>query len=650
MRKGFFLTWAGLAVCGFYPALAQTTPAQEPAKTPAPSVAVPSTTPASDLPSLPGYEMQKGKPNDPMPQDPPAKTVPPPQPPPNLTPSVEPTPFSAYVPYGVPDEYLPKGDPDLSDTNGSAYIPLDSWVYPALERLYGMGFIDTMYLSLRPYTRRSVMHMLRYSGESIMQSDNEQAQDILAQLLAELSAEKPANLTDRGLVFGVHQVYDRAMYINGQTLRDSYHLGQTISNDYGRPYEPGFNNIAGASYLAELGRFSFYARAEYQHAPSSANGYQQPLVDTLNYIDQMPTPVPGRANATIPAGTIAAANPFRIVEAALSFHLLSHEFSIGKSDAWLGPAHGAAFAWTNNAENIYSFRINRVEPLRIPLLSRVLGPVRYDFFYGSLKGHTAPNSPYVHSEQFSFSPTVNFQFGFQRTIIFGGAGHSPVTVSKFFKSFFDFADTTAEEKYSRDDPGARFTTFTASYRLPFVRKYATFYVDSMSHDDVTPISAPRRADIRTGLYLSQIPGLRRLDIRAEGVLTDPRVSRSQGGQFAYFETIQKQGYTNKGYIMGDWIGREAKGGQAWFTYHLAPNEYVELQYLRKKNAKDFIYQGTTQDQVKITAVKRFARKYELNAWVQYEKWEAPIYMPGKQSDTTAAVQFSYYPRLHTNDR
>jgi hypothetical protein len=577
---------------------------------------------------------------------PPPTQVAPPVPPPVTVPStatqpVAPTPFSAYVPYGTPDEDLP------SDHDGSIYIPLDSWVYPALERLYGMGYIDTMFLSLRPYTRRSVMHMLRDSGDDIMQGDNEEAQGILAELLAELSAEKPANLTNRGLVYGVQQVYERGMYIHGHTLNDSYHLGQTLSNDYGRPYEAGFNNIAGASYLAELGRFSFYMRGEYQHTPAANGAYNAALVGFLLNNDEIPAAVAPQINATLPQNHNAY-NPFRIVEGSLSFHVLGHEISGGKSDAWLGPSHGAAFAWTNNAENIYSFRINRVEPMKIPLLSRLLGPLRYDFFYGSLKGHTFPNNPYVHSEQFSFRPTENFQFQFQRTIIFGGAGHSPVTVSKFIKSFFDFNDTSQDVKYSRDDPGARFTTFTASYRLPFVRKYTTFYVDTMTHDDVTPISAPRRADIRTGLYISQIPGLRKLDVRAEGVLTDPRVSRSLNGQFAYYETIQRQGYTNKGFIMGDWIGREAKGGQFWLTYHLAPNEYIEMEYLRKKTAKDFAPLGTTQDQFKITAVKRFARDYELNAWYQYEKWKAPAYLTGTLNNSTIAVQFSYYPKLHTN--
>src|SRR5580698_4178656 len=39
---------------------------------------------------------------------------------------------------------------------GSPYIPLDSWVYPAMLRLYGLGFVDNMFLDLRPWTRASV--------------------------------------------------------------------------------------------------------------------------------------------------------------------------------------------------------------------------------------------------------------------------------------------------------------------------------------------------------------------------------------------------------------------------------------------------------------------------------------------------------------
>ena len=33
-------------------------------------------------------------------------------------------------------------------TQGSPYIPVDSWVYPAVLRLYSMGYIDHVYLGI----------------------------------------------------------------------------------------------------------------------------------------------------------------------------------------------------------------------------------------------------------------------------------------------------------------------------------------------------------------------------------------------------------------------------------------------------------------------------------------------------------------------
>jgi len=553
----------------------------------------------------------------------------------------------------------------MKDTLGSAYIPVDSWVYPEMARLYGMGYLDTAFLSMRPWTRRSAMHMLQESQADILAGDNQEAQAILDVLLRELSAEVPDGSTPRGQVHGVQSVYTRLMGISGNTLNDSYHLGQTIVNDYGRPYQKGFNNITGFSTLNEWWRFSLHVRGEYQHAPS-ATGYSLALSQQLSTIDQIVFAPPNDPQSTIPTGPIAAQNPFRLVEATLSFHLLGHEISGGKSDAWLGPGMGGGMAWSNNAENIYSFRINRVEPLYIPWVSKVFGPMRYDFFYGSLKGHTYPNHPWVHSDTLSFAPTKNFQFGFQRTIIFGGAGHEPVTLHTFLKGFFSLSDTTAAEKFSRDDPGARFSSFNFSYRLPFLRNYVTLYTDSETHDDYTPVSAPRRAGYRPGIYISHFPMAKKIDLRVEGVSTDCSTTICEFGGGNYTETVQRQGYTNKGNIMGDWIGREAKGGQAWLTYHLSGNEWIQLEYLNKKTPKDFIPGGptpvsfntnipqaplpggTTQNSFKVNVLKRVGNDLEINGWVQYERWKAPIYLPGQQSNTAVAVQLTWFPKLHTS--
>lgn len=549
-----------------------------------------------------------------------------------------------------------------TDPLGSTYIPVDSIVYPLAMRLYSMGYLDTAFIAMRPWTRRSLLHMLQKSADDIKYDRNDQAMAILASLQDYLVTETPGNNLTRGAVYGVESVYTRLMGIGGPVLRDSYHLGQTIYNDYGRPYATGFNNVTGFESVNEYGRFSLFVRGEYQHAPAYS-GYSLALATQLSTIDQIPFSGPNDPQDTIPYGsTNNAVNTFALLEAYASFHWWGNEISLGKSDNWWGPGMGGGMAWSNNAENPYTFRVNRVEPLYIPLVSKVTGPMRYDFEIGSLKGHSAPNAPWVESFGFGFKPTKNFDFTFQRTVIWGGKGHGcldpitsvytpcdqPITLHTFLKGFFSFSDTNMFEKYSRDDPGARYSTFTFSYRLPFLRRYVTLYTDSIAHDDVTPPSAPRRAAYRPGFYISHFPGMEKLDFRVEASNTDTSTLRSLGGQFNYYETIQRQGYTNKGIIMGDWVGREAKAGNAWLTYHLSGNEWIQAQYLYKKTPKDFIPGGTTQHQFTIDVVKNLRRDIQLDAWLQYEGWKAPIYMPGQQNNVVVAGQIKFYPQLHTD--
>lgn len=599
---------------------------------------LPSTAPAAPAPQ-PSNPLEQ--PIEVRPAEPPAAA------PVQMTP---PAPVASLPSFNVAD--LPVVEVLHKDHLGSTYIPVDSWVYPEALRLYSMGYLSSAFISMRPWTRRSLLHMLETSSTDITGSGDEQALSIYNRLMAYLSAEVPGpegtvtSQMSRGAVYGLDTAYTRLMGIGGLTLRDSYHLGQTIVNDYGRPYERGFNNLTGFSSVNEWNRFSLYVRGEYQHAPSAA-GYDEALSTLLSNNDEIGYIPPNVPQDTIPAGPIATQNSFRLQEAALSVHWWGHEFSGGKTDAWLGPAMGGAMGWSNNAENIYSFRINRVEPLHIPYVDKLLGPLRYDFFVGSLKGHVFPNSPWAHSEMFSFRPTNNFEFAFQRTVIWGGKGHEPVNLRTFFRSFFSTEDTESnpQDKNSPLDPGARFSDFSFSWRLPFLRRYVTLYTDSIAHDDVTPISAPRRAAYRPGVYLAQLPHLRQMDLRVEAASTDTSTLRSLNGSFNYFEGIQRNGYTNKGFIMGDWIGREAKGGQAWLTYHLSGNEWIQLEYLNKKTPKDFIPFGTTQNQVRLEVVKRLRPDVELDAWYQYEHWIAPIYQTSHQTDNVVSFQVTFYPKL-----
>jgi hypothetical protein len=355
------------------------------------------------------------------------------------------------------------------------------------------------------------------------------------------------------------------------------------------------------------------------------------------------TLLPPKKQATIAAGPIASAARGRFLEAYVSAQLLNHVISFGKQDYWQSPAVGGAMSYSNNAENLYSFRINRIEPLSIPLLSRITGPFRYEFLIGPLKGHTYPIDPWVHVEKVSLRPTVNLEFGFERTVVWGGKGHEPVNLKSFARSFFSLTAPEAGVKNSPRDPGARFGAFDFSYRLPFVRKWLTLYSDSEVHDDVSPIDAPRRAAWRPGLYLSHVPRLPKLDVRAEAAWTDPPVQQSSGGQFMYWEVIQRQAYTNSGQMFGDWVGREGKGAQGWITYHLSGNEWIQLGARNHKAAIDFIPGGTTINDFNVQVVKRIKKDIEIKGNLTIEHWKAPIYLAGPQTVTAATVQVTWFP-------
>ena len=578
---------------------------------------------------------------------------------------------------------------------GSPYIPVDSWVYPAVLRLYGLGFVDHVFLDLRPWTRASLEHMLEETGANIEDAEDDgdptadQAQEIYEALNQFLypDVEGPCR-TNEGNT-RIESVYTVARGISGTPLDDSFHLGSTIVNDYGRPFENGFNNYTGASGYASAGRFVLYLRGEFQGAPSAA-GYSASLAQALSTVDSTlylnaATGLP-YSQTTIPAGPIGTATNGRFLEAYVSAQLLSHVISFGKQDNWLGPAQGGSMAFSNNAQNFYSFEINRIEPLRVPLLSRLTGPFRYEFLVGQLRGHTYmpnpayvadpspdianvtnPGNPFVHVEKLSFRPTENLELGFERTAIWAGEGHSPANIKDFLRSFFSLSSPSAVDKNGPKDPGARFGAFDFSYRLPFMRKWLTLYTDSEVHDDVSPVDAPRRAAYRPGIYLIHVPGIPRLDLRVEAVSTDPSastVSTREYGRFMYWEGIERQGYTNQGQLFGDWIGREDKGGQAWLTYHLSGNEWLQVSARNQKATKDFIPGSTTQtftgagcpltagclvpggttlNDFGFQAVKRIGKNIEVNGNFTVEHWKAPIYLPGEQTVTTTNIQITWFP-------
>jgi hypothetical protein len=124
--------------------------------------------------------------------------------------------------------------------------------------------------------------MLHQSSDRIdSDRNNDEAKEIYLAVLNQVQPDIDSATELRHPSAELDSVYDQVRGISGTSLRDSFHLGKTIVDDFGRPYEPGLNNYAGFSARVEACRFTFYYRGEYQYA-LSAPGYSPSLYTYLS--------------------------------------------------------------------------------------------------------------------------------------------------------------------------------------------------------------------------------------------------------------------------------------------------------------------------------------------------------------------------------
>ena len=521
--------------------------------------------------------------------------------------------------------------PIPAERMGSTYIELDSWIYPAVERLAALNVIDSTFAGIRPWTRMAVYAMVSRAEEP---QQGTEAGILLEALRSEFHREAELQGGRENKAISVDRVYTRTQYISGPPLNDGFHFGQTIVDDFGRPFGEGLQQITGFESRAEAGRFSFFVRGEYQHAPS-VPGYSAQVNQTLANIDV----IPGESFNGVPEQ-----NVFRLLDTYVSFNLLSNEISVGKQTYWWGPDDSTSLMLSNNAAPFYGIRLNRTFPLYIPLFSKLFGTVRYDNFFGRLYGNQYPPDPFTFGQKLILQPTKNLEIGFSRSSIFAGKGLEPLTLHTFWNSLTSASSGTNVGFNPHDTPGTRHANFDIRYRLPFMRNWVTAYIDSFVHDDISPADAPNRSALMPGVYVSHLPGLPKVDLHVEGGTTDTFPTQVLGGNFYYYEGLYKDSYTINRNLLGSWIGREGTGGKAWVNYWLNPASSITAGFRGVKVSQFFIPQGETQQDAYAAFKYRWQNGLGLDLMMQHERWVAPLLAASPQSNFTTQVQLSFWPK------
>jgi capsule assembly protein Wzi/PAP2 superfamily protein len=519
---------------------------------------------------------------------------------------------------------------------GSPFVPLDSWVYAAFERLAALRYVRSAILGLKPWTRMECARLAEEAAEALETADapGEEAAGLVGRVQQEFAYELDLLGGGHNLAAHVDSLYVRALSISGPALADSYHFGQTVAYDFGRPFERGASGQAGGSFDAVAGPLVIYVRAEYQHAPP-APAFSDGVRDVIARADGVPL-------SEAPLGALPATNDLQLLDSYAGVDIHNWQLLVGRQSLCWAPGPGSMM-WSDNIAPLMMVRLVNPEPFFLPGILRRLGPVRVDQFFGRLDGHPYVPNPFVFGQKINLRVFSFLELGFGRRSMIGGTGGNPLNAGNFVRSFFGVVNPRLHSV-----PGDNESEMDWTFYVPKLRNYIVLYGDAYAEDDVLPIENPPRNPWHPGIYLPRIPGIPRLDLCLEGVSTESSsalIGGGNAGRYNYYNAQYPDGNTENGRLIGNVVGREGRAIQARFRYWLSPRNTVQFVYRHNSVSADFIPGGGAWQDYAVRNEFYLRNGFYLKSELQYEKISHyPVLFQGPQRNVTALLEMGFYPR------
>jgi hypothetical protein len=533
-------------------------------------------------------------------------------------------------------EFIRDTDSGPAKYPGSTYVPLDSWVYRAFDRLSALGYVSGDYAGVRPWSREQCAQLLIEADQTLASSAgstssiNSQAANLIQALHHEFAREI-ATFTGPNRSLELDSVYTRILSASGTVLDDGYHFGETYTYDFGRPFREGTNLIAGGSASATYGPLFFNISGEFQHAPS-ASALSLSVRDFIANRDRVPLP---------PGAPFPAVNQFQLLDSYAGINLQGWQISFGNQFLSWGPGIGGSLLLSDNAAPIPMLRITPQNSLRIPGFSDVLGPFTFDQFFGRVDGQVGTSQPWIYGQKISIKPFRSLEFAYSRTTLIGGSGH-PLNSRMFLESLVGRVDS-AENSV----PGDSRSAIDWTWRVPGLHDWLTFYGELEDDDDVFPLENVTTSVLRPGLYFPRLPFLPKWDLHVEytSSTTPGRQPFQAHGDLNYWNLDYTAGYTNNGNLLGNTVGREGTSLQAWTRCWISPRHTLDLSWKKSTVLSDYIPGGGKWQDVQAGySITRRSGLY-LRTFLQFEHISSfPLLFSGSRNNVTASIELGFFPQ------
>ncbi len=419
----------------------------------------------------------------------------------------------------------------------STNVPLDHWSYAAVDKLADYGLIESAMLTLRPLSR---VEMARHVGQAMLALEHmDDVPEIVVSIVDRLKEEYEGELTLMQLIDGWHgetslkpleDPYVRYLYADHKP---------DLENIRGDEFQRKSNYRAGFATRGTLwDTFAFYAHPEYLDS---------------SQIDGDVDLIEGYGKAMV--------GPL--------------EVEAGKDSLWWGPARGGSILMSNNAEPFTMVKLSNPQPVQLPWIFRILGPVKGQWFLAQLEEDRDIPEAKFSGIRFNIKPHPAVELGASRVVMFGGHGVPRVDLGDYFKMFV----AGSEEEENNQLAGIDASLWVPMNRLPLGEmlplRSVKFYGDAAGEDEAGGL--PSEWGILGGVSLNDLFKTGRTDLRIEYADNHD----AEKPNVFYTHSLYTSGYTYEGRVIGHHMGTDSRDVFVQLSHYLTDSLLLDLIYNRK---------------------------------------------------------------------
>jgi hypothetical protein len=135
-----------------------------------------------------------------------------------------------------------------------------------------------------------------------------------------------------------------------------------------------------------------------------------------------------------------------------------------------------------------------------------------------------------------------------------------------------------------------------------------------------------------------------MDLRVEAV-SSQGLATDFGGQHFFMNNQYLDSNTNKGFLLGNAIGRDGRAVEGRTGYWFSARTRLEGGYRQNKVSTLFLPGGGTITDGFVNGSYAINRHWTAQVFTQYERFLIPSYMAGSQHNSSGWIQLTWNPEL-----